>query len=88
MRAGHESNQVNRKKEYVGIPLNEISGDSVTAATLKRIRYRRKLIHDFRSRFREEYFGQLCRKRLGKPDYDFKIGDVMMIEEPSKKRVY
>ncbi|GFU85198.1 zinc finger protein GIS2 [Trichonephila clavipes] len=54
----------------------------------KRIRYRRKLIHDFRSCFRKEYRGQLRHKRPGKPDYDFKVGDVVMIEEPSKKRVY
>ncbi|GFX58508.1 integrase catalytic domain-containing protein [Trichonephila clavipes] len=51
----------------------------------KRIKYRRKLIHDFRSRFRKEYLGQ---KRPGKPGHDFKVGDVVMIEEPSKKRVY
>ncbi|GFV06812.1 integrase catalytic domain-containing protein [Trichonephila clavipes] len=54
----------------------------------KRKRYRRKLIHDFRSRFRKEYLGQLRQKRPGKPGYDFKVGDVVMIEEPSKKRVY
>ncbi|GFV12438.1 integrase catalytic domain-containing protein [Trichonephila clavipes] len=54
----------------------------------KRIKYRRKLIHDFRSRFRKEYLGQLRQKRPGKPGHDFKVGDVVMIEEPSKKRVY
>ncbi|GFW63368.1 integrase catalytic domain-containing protein [Trichonephila clavipes] len=54
----------------------------------KRIKYRRKLIHDFRSRFRKEYLGQLRQKRRGKPGHDFKVGDVVMIEEPSKKRVY
>ncbi|GFS48530.1 integrase catalytic domain-containing protein [Trichonephila clavipes] len=53
----------------------------------KRIRYRRKLIHDFRSRFRKEYLSQLRQKRPGKPGHDFKV-DVVMIEEPSKKRVY
>ncbi|GFW93091.1 uncharacterized protein TNCV_3888321 [Trichonephila clavipes] len=40
-----------------------------------------------RSRFRKEYLGQLRQKRPGKPAHDFKVGDVM-IEEPSKKRVY
>ncbi|GFW62394.1 integrase catalytic domain-containing protein [Trichonephila clavipes] len=55
---------------------------------VKIIRYRRKLIHDFRSRFRKEYLGQLRQKRPGKPGYDFKVVDVVMIEEPSKKRVY
>ncbi|GFW98923.1 DUF5641 domain-containing protein [Trichonephila clavipes] len=54
----------------------------------KRIKYRRKLIHDFRSRFRKEYLGQLRQKRPGKSGHDFKVGDVVMIEEPSKKRVY
>ncbi|GFV54900.1 integrase catalytic domain-containing protein [Trichonephila clavipes] len=54
----------------------------------KRIRYRRKLIHNFRSRFRKEYLGQLRQKRPGKPGYDFKVGDIMTIEEPSKKLVY
>ncbi|GFX28077.1 integrase catalytic domain-containing protein [Trichonephila clavipes] len=54
----------------------------------KRIKYRRKLIHDFRSRFRKEYLGQLRQKRPGKPGHDVKVGDVVMIEEPSKKRVY
>ncbi|GFV82380.1 putative RNA-directed DNA polymerase from transposon X-element [Trichonephila clavipes] len=54
----------------------------------KRIKYRRKLIHDFRSRFMKEYLGQLRQKRPGKPGHDFKVGDVVMIEEPSKKRVY
>ncbi|GFW58288.1 DUF5641 domain-containing protein [Trichonephila clavipes] len=47
----------------------------------KRIRCR-KLIHDFRSRFRKEYHGQRI------PGHDFKVGDVVIIEEPSKKRVY
>ncbi|GFX09235.1 uncharacterized protein TNCV_1068211 [Trichonephila clavipes] len=36
----------------------------------------------------KEYLGQLRQKRPGKPGYDFKVGDVVMIEEPSKKRVY
>ncbi|GFV99828.1 DUF5641 domain-containing protein [Trichonephila clavipes] len=54
----------------------------------KRIKYRRKLIHDFRSRFRKEYLSQLRQKRPGKPGHDFKVGDVVMIEKPSKKRVY
>ncbi|XP_055927013.1 uncharacterized protein LOC129958512 [Argiope bruennichi] len=54
----------------------------------KRIRYRRKLIHDFRSRFRKEYLGQLRQKRPGKSGHDFKVGEVVMIEEPSKRRVY
>ncbi|GFV86730.1 DUF5641 domain-containing protein [Trichonephila clavipes] len=50
----------------------------------KRIKYRRKLINDFRSRFRKEYLGQLRQKRPGKPGHDFKVGDVVMIEEPSR----
>ncbi|GFU53957.1 integrase catalytic domain-containing protein [Trichonephila clavipes] len=54
----------------------------------KNKKYRRKLIHDFRSRFRKEYLGQLRQKRPGKPGHDVKVGDVVMIEEPSKKRVY
>ncbi|KAF8791012.1 hypothetical protein HNY73_005949 [Argiope bruennichi] len=54
----------------------------------KRIRYRRKLIHDFRSRFRKEFLGKLRQKRPGKSGHDFKVGEVVMIEEPSKKRVY
>ncbi|GFY28826.1 uncharacterized protein TNCV_4719591 [Trichonephila clavipes] len=33
-RTGFASNQVTRKKEYVCTPLNEISGDPTTAATL------------------------------------------------------
>ncbi|GFW29286.1 integrase catalytic domain-containing protein [Trichonephila clavipes] len=37
---------------------------------------------------RKEYLGQLRQKRPGKPGHDFKVGDVVMIEEPSKKRVY
>ncbi|GFT31552.1 integrase catalytic domain-containing protein [Trichonephila clavipes] len=36
----------------------------------------------------KEYLGQLRQKRPGKPGHDFKVGDVVMIEEPSKKRVY
>ncbi|GFV20204.1 integrase catalytic domain-containing protein [Trichonephila clavipes] len=54
----------------------------------KRKRYHRKLILDFRSRFRKEYLGQLSQKRPGKPAHDFKVGDIVMIKEPSKKRVY
>ncbi|GFT50128.1 hypothetical protein TNCV_4910391 [Trichonephila clavipes] len=50
----------------------------------KRIKYRRKLIHDFRLRFRKEYLGQLRQKRPGKPGHDFKVGDVVMIEETIK----
>ncbi|GFX24690.1 RNase H domain-containing protein [Trichonephila clavipes] len=36
----------------------------------------------------KEYLGQLRQKRPGKPGHDFKVGDVVMIEEPSKKRLY
>ncbi|GFV01299.1 uncharacterized protein TNCV_3375331 [Trichonephila clavipes] len=36
----------------------------------------------------KKYLGQLRQKRPGKPGHDFKVGDVVMIEEPSKKRVY
>ncbi|GFV60053.1 transposon Ty3-G Gag-Pol polyprotein [Trichonephila clavipes] len=31
---------------------------------------------------------ELLKRTLGKPGHDFKVGDVVMIEEPSKKRVY
>ncbi|GFS50216.1 integrase catalytic domain-containing protein [Trichonephila inaurata madagascariensis] len=54
----------------------------------KRIRYRRRLIEDFRSRFRKEYLGQLRQKLPGKVGNDFKIGDIVIIEELSKKRVF
>ncbi|GFX89725.1 uncharacterized protein TNCV_3711571 [Trichonephila clavipes] len=37
---------------------------------------------------KKEYLGQLRQTRPGKPGHDFKVGDVVMIEEPSKKRVY
>ncbi|KAF8785520.1 hypothetical protein HNY73_011043 [Argiope bruennichi] len=54
----------------------------------KKLRFRRKLIQDFRSRFEKENLGQLRQKRPGTADYDFKVGDIVIIEEPSKKRVF
>ncbi|GFX67405.1 integrase catalytic domain-containing protein [Trichonephila clavipes] len=75
---------LNGKSSYDTIDL----GLSEFSKFQKRIKYRRKLIHDFRSRFRKEYLGQLHQKRPEKPGHDFKVGDVVMIEELSKKRVY
>ncbi|GFY60994.1 integrase catalytic domain-containing protein, partial [Trichonephila inaurata madagascariensis] len=66
----------------------ELSSHEIKSAEKKRIRYRRKLIEDFRSRFRKEYLGQLRQKLPGKVGNDFKIGDIVIIEELSKKRVF
>ena len=53
---------------------------------VKKLKYRVKLREDLRKRFRSEYLGQLkqqARKRTSK----IKIGDIVMIESDSKKRL-
>ncbi|GFS44206.1 integrase catalytic domain-containing protein [Nephila pilipes] len=53
----------------------------------RRVKYRAKLLKDLRGRFRKEYLGLLVQK-AHKTSLAFKVGDIVLIENPNKKRLY
>ncbi|XP_054720734.1 uncharacterized protein LOC129230361 [Uloborus diversus] len=54
----------------------------------KRIRYRYKLFNDLRQRFRKEYLGQLIQKHDEKPTREPRVGEIVLIGDDNKKRVF
>lgn len=54
----------------------------------RRVRYRQKILEDIRSRFRKEYLSQLVQKRPKGKTREYVIGEVVLVEDPNKKRVY
>ncbi|XP_035715967.1 uncharacterized protein LOC110860203 [Folsomia candida] len=53
----------------------------------KKYRYRQQLRNDMRQRFREEYLGALVQKGKAKLRGNLKLGDIVLVEIPNKKRV-
>ncbi|GFV55409.1 DUF5641 domain-containing protein [Trichonephila clavipes] len=53
----------------------------------KRVKFRARLLKDLRGRFREEYIGLLVQK-AHKTTRALKIGEIVLIENPNKKRLY
>ncbi|GFT18902.1 DUF5641 domain-containing protein [Nephila pilipes] len=53
----------------------------------RRVKFRAKLLKDLRGRFRKEYLGLLVPK-AHKTSRAFKVGEIVLIENPNKKRLY
>ncbi|GFR22988.1 hypothetical protein TNCT_295441 [Trichonephila clavata] len=53
----------------------------------RRVKFRVKLLKDLRGRFRKEYLGLLVQK-AHKTSRAFKVGEIVLIENPNKKRLY
>ncbi|GFT95025.1 DUF5641 domain-containing protein, partial [Nephila pilipes] len=54
----------------------------------KRIKYRSKLLKDLRQRFRKEYLGQLVQKHNEKQSRNPQIGEIVLIGDVNKKRLF
>ncbi|GFU44115.1 integrase catalytic domain-containing protein [Trichonephila clavipes] len=54
----------------------------------KRIKYRSKLLKDLRQRFRNEYLSQLIQKHNEKESRDPQIGEVVLVGDDNKKRLF
>ncbi|GFT10479.1 DUF5641 domain-containing protein [Nephila pilipes] len=54
----------------------------------KRIKYRSKLLKDFRQRFRKEYLGQFVQKHNEKQSRNPQIGEIVLIGDDNKKRLF
>ncbi|GFV78495.1 integrase catalytic domain-containing protein [Trichonephila clavipes] len=53
----------------------------------KRVKFRARLLKDLRGRFRKEYLGLLVQK-AHKTTRALKVGEIVLIENPNKKRLY
>ncbi|GFV98484.1 integrase catalytic domain-containing protein [Trichonephila clavipes] len=53
----------------------------------KRVKFRARLLKDIRGRFRKEYLGLLVQK-AHKTTRALKVGEIVLIENPNKKRLY
>ncbi|GFR21676.1 integrase catalytic domain-containing protein [Trichonephila clavata] len=53
----------------------------------RRVKFRAKLLKNLRGRFRKEYLGLLVQK-AHKTSRAFKVGEIVLIENPNKKRLY
>ncbi|GFU77686.1 DUF5641 domain-containing protein [Trichonephila clavipes] len=64
--------------------------DTLTCETkiTKRIKYRSKLLKDLRQRFRNEYLSQLIQKHNEKESRDPQIGEVVLVGDDNKKRLF
>ncbi|GFQ95145.1 integrase catalytic domain-containing protein [Trichonephila clavata] len=54
----------------------------------RRVRFRAKLFKDLKSRFRKEYLGLLAQKRSKPISHKMKVGEIVLVENPNKKRLY
>ncbi|GBN99902.1 hypothetical protein AVEN_50831-1 [Araneus ventricosus] len=59
---------------------------TITDTTAKRVKFRAKLLKDIRGRFRKEYL--LVQKPEKAGVRTFKVGEVVLVENPNKKRLY
>ncbi|GFX62557.1 integrase catalytic domain-containing protein [Trichonephila clavipes] len=53
----------------------------------KRVKFRARLLKDLRGRFRKKYLGLLVQK-AHKTTRALKVGEIVLIENPNKKRLY
>ena len=54
----------------------------------RRVRFRAKLFTDLKGRFRKEYLGLLAQNRSKARPHEFKVGEIVLVESPNKKRLY
>ncbi|GFW30301.1 integrase catalytic domain-containing protein [Trichonephila clavipes] len=64
--------------------IEELNSNSLN----KRIKYRSKLLKDLRQRFGNEYLSQLIQKRNEKESRDPQIGEVVLVGDDNKKRLF
>ncbi|GFX04795.1 integrase catalytic domain-containing protein [Trichonephila clavipes] len=64
--------------------IEELNSNSLN----KRIKYRSKLLKDLRQRFRNEYLSQLIQKHNEKESRDPQIGEVVLVRNDNKKRLF
>ncbi|GFY21622.1 integrase catalytic domain-containing protein [Trichonephila clavipes] len=64
--------------------IEELNSNSLN----KRIKYRSKLLKDLRQRFRNEYISQLIQKHNEKESRDPQIGEVVLVGDDNKKRLF
>ncbi|GFY27227.1 integrase catalytic domain-containing protein [Trichonephila clavipes] len=64
--------------------IEELNSNSLN----KRIKYRSKLLKDLRQRFRNEYLSQLIQKHNEKASRDPQIGEVVLVGDDNKKRLF
>ncbi|GFV05332.1 integrase catalytic domain-containing protein [Trichonephila clavipes] len=64
--------------------IEELNSNSLN----KRIKYRSKLLKDLRQRFRNEYLSQLIQKHNEKESRDPQIGEVILVGDDNKKRLF
>ncbi|GFV94143.1 integrase catalytic domain-containing protein [Trichonephila clavipes] len=64
--------------------IEELNSNSLN----KRIKYRSKLLKDLRQRFRNEYLSQLIQKHNEKESRDPQIGEVFLVGDDNKKRLF
>ncbi|GFR28946.1 integrase catalytic domain-containing protein [Trichonephila clavata] len=54
----------------------------------RRVRFRAKLFKDLKSRFCKEYLGLLAQKSSRPISPKMKVGEIVLVENPNKKRLY
>ncbi|GFR21777.1 hypothetical protein TNCT_76681 [Trichonephila clavata] len=54
----------------------------------RRVRFRAKLFKDLKSRFLKEYLGLLAQKRSKSMSHKMKVGEIVLVENPNKKRLF
>ncbi|GFX61193.1 integrase catalytic domain-containing protein [Trichonephila clavipes] len=64
--------------------IEELNSNSLN----KRINFRSKLLKDLRQRFRNEYLSQLIQKHNEKQSRDPQIGEVVLVGDDNKKRLF
>ncbi|GFX28542.1 integrase catalytic domain-containing protein [Trichonephila clavipes] len=64
--------------------IEELNSNSLN----KRIKYRSKLLKDLRQRFTNEYLSQLIQKHNEKESRDPQIGEVVLVGDDNKKRLF
>ncbi|GFQ65231.1 putative RNA-directed DNA polymerase from transposon X-element [Trichonephila clavata] len=71
-----------RSAEVTDLDLNDF------AKFQRRVRFRVKLFKDLKSIFRKEYLGLLAQKRSKPISHKMKVGEIVLVENPNKKRLY
>ncbi|GFU51207.1 integrase catalytic domain-containing protein [Trichonephila clavipes] len=74
---------ISNKNSYIE-DIEELNSNSLN----KRIKYRSKLLKDLRQRFRNEYLSQLIQKHNEKESRDPQIGEVVLVADDNKKRLF
>ncbi|GFR33211.1 hypothetical protein TNCT_13871 [Trichonephila clavata] len=72
----------NTPAEVADLDLNDF------AKFQRRVRFRAKLFKDLKCRFRKEYLGLLAQKSSKPISPKMKVGEIVLVKNPIKKRLY